>query len=150
LDKYTEYQTKIANAVRDIGGDGTIHGSIVDIDFYNHIYVNPFDLSLTAYYAENIITKLVYENIPSLLKTRCPLLYENYEKKLSIGTNVLVPKDDNSIALKPQFYFDTDIYKASREIKKMQRLKKGILTIWYENSEIDLEKKEIGLLDYFR
>ena len=85
-----------------------------------------------------------------MLKTRCPLLYENYEKKLSIGTNVLVPKEDNSIALKPQFYFDTDIYKASREIKKMQRLKKGILTIWYENSEIDLEKKEIGYLDYFR
>lgn len=151
LDKYTEYQTKIANAIRDIGGDGTIHGSIVDIDFYNHIYVNPFDLSLTAYYAENIVVKIVYDNIPSLLKTRCPLLYENYEKRLNIGTNVLVPKDENNkIALKPKFYFDTDIYKASREIKKMQRLKKGILTLWYDNSEIDFEQKEVRLLDYYR
>lgn len=151
LDKYTEYQTKIANAVRDIGGDGTIHGSIVDIDFYNHIYVNPFDLSLTAYYAENIIAKLVYENIPSLLKEKCPLLYDNYEKKLNMVSNALVPKNEKKdIVSKPRFYFDTDIYNASCEIKKMQRLRKGVLTIWYEYGFNDLYQDKVGLLDFLK
>lgn len=32
----------------------------------------------------------------------------------------------------PQTYLDTDIYKASGEIKKMQKLSSNILTTWYE------------------
>ena len=31
-------------------------------------------------------------------------------------------------------YLDTDIYKASREIKKMQKLSSNILTSWYEDT----------------
>ena len=49
LDKFTSFQKHIADMVKRIGGVGTIHGSIIDIDFYNHINVNPIDLSITGY-----------------------------------------------------------------------------------------------------
>ena len=60
LDKYTSFQKHIADIVKRIGGVGTIHGSIIDIDFYNHIYVNLIDLSLIGYLASDIINKIVY------------------------------------------------------------------------------------------
>ena len=59
LDKFTSFQKRIADMVKQIGGIGAIHGSIVDIDFYNHIYVNPFDLSITGYWASDIINNCI-------------------------------------------------------------------------------------------
>lgn len=136
LDKYATYQSNIAHWIKEIGGYGTIHGSIIDIDFYNHIYVNPFDGTLSGYYASDIIDKYVYANIPSLLKANCPLLYKNYQKKLGhLKENALIVKGQSTeIILKPTYYPSTDIYKASREIKKMQRLNRGILTVWHNEN----------------
>ena len=133
LDKYTNIQQKISDQVKSIGGRGTIHGAIIDIDFYNHIYVNPNDLVITGYFAYDIIFKQVYKNIPSLLKAKCPALYENYRKLLSGKTdNALVVAGNTEIDTTPEDYFETDIYKASREIKKMQKVNKGILSTWYD------------------
>lgn len=135
LEKYTKYQKIVSNQVREIGGSGTIHGSIIDIDFFNHIYVNPFDGTLSGYYASDIIDKYVFSNIPSLLKANCPTLYKNYTKRLGASEfNALIVKGQSTeIILKPTYYPSTDIYIASREIKKMQRLNNGILTVWHDN-----------------
>lgn len=145
LDMYSSYQEKVSIFVKKIGGSGRIHGCIVDIDFNNHIYVNPFDGTLSGYYAYDIIEKYVYKNIPSLLKARLPQLYLNYEKLLqSKEENTLaIIAESNDIVTKPTFYDSTDIYNASREIKKMQRLKSGILTTWVHE-----EISEEHLLDY--
>ena len=136
LDKYTKYQKNIADYIKKIGGSGKIHGSIIDIDFYNHIYVNPFDGTISGYYAYNIIDKYVYNNIPSLLKANCPLLYENYKKesKNSKSNALILKGQPTEINLKSTYFPNTDIYKASREIKKMQKLNKGILTVWYDDN----------------
>ena len=137
LDKYTRYQKDIAKYIKQIGGMGTIHGSIIDIDFYNHIYVNPFDGTLSGYCAFNMIDKYIYANIPSLLKDNCLLLYENYQKKLgkSDFDSLIVNGQDNEIVLKPTYYPSTDIYMASREIKKIQRLNNGVLTVWHNDNK---------------
>lgn len=50
---YYSALTAISEEVKGIGGYGFIHGSIVDIDFFNHIYLDPLDGSLTPYYAES-------------------------------------------------------------------------------------------------
>ena len=136
LDEYTKYQKSVADCVKKIGGYGKIHGSIIDIDFYNHIYVNPFDWTLSGYNASDIINKYVYNNIASLLKVECPLLYENYQKKLrGSESNALIVKGQSTeIILKPTYYPSTDIYNASRKIKKMQRLNKGILSVWHDSN----------------
>lgn len=133
LGKYTSFQNHISKLVQQIGGTGTIHGCIVDIDFCNHIYVNPFDLSTTGYWASDIITKIVYPSIPALLEEHCPKIFHQYTKQLE-GTNcnLLLPKQEAPLLNSPQLYLDTDIYKASRQIKKMQRLYSNILSVWHE------------------
>lgn len=137
LNKYTEYQKNVANYIKKIGGLGTIHGSIIDIDFLNHIYVNPFDGTLSGYFASNIIDKYVYANIPSLLKAKCPQLFENYQKKLgkSEANKLIARGQSTEIILKPTYYSSTNMYKASMEIKKMQRLNNGILTVWHNSNK---------------
>lgn len=133
FDKYTSIQKKISEQVKKIGGSGRIHGAIIDIDFWNHIYLNPNDLTLAGYFAHDIISKYVYQNIPSLLKAKCPELYANYKKLLSDkAENALIVAKNDKIDTKPLPYFETDIYKASRELKKMQKLNKGVLSTWHE------------------
>lgn len=134
LDRFTAIQQTIADQIKVIGGNGFIHGAIVDIDFNNHIYVNPYDLTITAYWGADIVYKKVYKNIPSLLKAECPTLYGNYIKCIEDKKeNALVTRNDVEIDLKPKSYYDTKIYNVSREIKKMQRVNKGILTTWPDN-----------------
>lgn len=135
LAKYTSIQEKIASEIRKLGGDGTIHGCIVDIDWYNHVYVNPVDMKITGYWASNIINKKIYPNVPALLKKECPAMYAKYTRLLkgsSKNLPILAKGTGTEISVLPQTYLDTDIYKASREIKKMQKLSSNILTTWYE------------------
>ena len=135
LNKFTSIQKQLAAEVVSIGGSGNIHGAIIDIDYYNHIYVNPYDLTITGYWASDIINKKVYSNIPKLLKAKCPLLHDNYTKLLKDKTkNVIALSGDkkHEPSTLPHTYLDTDIYKASREIKKMQKLSSNILSVWYE------------------
>lgn len=135
LEKFTSFQKRIADIVKRIGGVGTIHGSIIDIDFYNHIYVNPVDLSITGYYASNMINKIVYPSIPALLEKNCTAIFGKYIKLFKGNSeNPLSLKQQTNIAVLPQTYLDTDIYKASREIKKMQKLSSNILSSWYEDT----------------
>ena len=144
IDKFTSFQKHIADMVKRIGGVGTIHGSIIDIDFYNHIYVNPFDLTITGYWASDVINKIVYPSIPALLEKNCPAIFGKYVKLFkSNSENPLALKQQTNVAKLPQIYLDTDIYKASREIKKMQKLSSNILSSWYEDTL--LKKSQIEL-----
>lgn len=134
LDTYTNFQKTIATEIQKIGGSGNIHGCIIDIDWFNHVYVNPIDMKITGYWASDIIDKKIYPTVPALLKKECPVLYARYEKLLekdSTGLSVLGENESNELDLLPQSYFNTDIYKASREIKKMQKLGSNILTTWH-------------------
>ena len=135
LKKYTAYQESIADAIRKIGGSGWIHGCIIDIDYYNHIYVNPVDMTVRSYWASDIINKLVYPTVSALLKNECPELYANYLKLIEgeKSNPLAVKQTKNEVALLPQEYLETDIYKVSREIKKMQKLNSNVLTTWYNS-----------------
>jgi len=135
LDKYKEIQNKIANDVKKIGGSGYIHGAIIDIDFFNHIYINPIDFTISGYYALDIFHKEIYPSIPELLEQQCPELFDNYKKLIETKKStalVVINGEKNKIMSAPQLYLETDIYKASREIKKMQKLSSNILGVWYE------------------
>lgn len=145
LDKYTRVQEHIAYEIGRIGGEGYIHGSIIDIDYYNHVYINPNDWTITGYWASDIKNKLVYPNVPALLKAQRPDLYRNYMKMIegSTSDSFVISNIKEEISLPPQPYLDTDIYKVSREIKKMQKTRLNILCTWYDNflDEIALPKK---------
>lgn len=134
LDRYNALQQQISKVVKQVGGSGFIHGAIIDIDFYNHLYVNPHDLSITPYYALSITVKYVYPSVTALLEDKCPRLYENYQNLLSDGNvNALSIRGDNDgLRAEPELYLSTDIYSVSLEIKKMQRLYTYLLTAWYD------------------
>lgn len=127
------YQKKIADIIKKIGGQGWIHGTIIDIDGNNHLYVNPLDLSVTAYNAIDVIDKSVYKNLKSLLFYNRPELYAEYEKLLSGPTDllpVLYEKEGDILSREVMAYYDTDIYTLSNMLKKTERLDKDILTMW--------------------
>ena len=122
LDEYTIYQKRIANEIKEIGGRGSIHGCIIDIDFWNHVYVNPIDRTITGYFAYDMSYKILYPSIPALLKDSCQILYGNYQRMIEEKKeNVLMIKQESneSEELKKQkLYLETDIYKMSRKVKK--------------------------------
>ena len=75
------------------------------------MYVNPIDLTVTAYWATDIINKVVYSNIPALLEAKCSEMYSNYQKLIEGGKiKALI-------------------------VKKLQKLSSHVLTTWYENTE---------------
>ena len=142
LDKFTSIQKEIATEIKAIGGRGTIHGAVIDIDFRNHIYVNPYDLTITGYWGRDIVVKRVFPSVPRLLESNCPSLYENYLKRLSgeAETALVVISDSKPVETSlPHTYLSTDIYSVSRELTKMQKLYSNILCEWYEPTHKMLE-----------
>lgn len=138
LDQFTDVQQQIANVIQRIGGSGEIHGAIIDIDDYNHIYLNPTDGTITGYCAADMIYKGIFPSVPKLLEATCPELYANYMEMLSRGSQTDIALLGSASAdsdIPVQLYLDTDIYKASRVIKKMQRLYSNILSTWSEPTQ---------------
>ncbi len=141
LRDYGDLQKRVASDIRNIGGDGTIHGSIVDIDYFNHLYVNPFDGSITPYYAMSMSNKYVYSNIASLLKYRCPKLLRNYENNANNTDklSVIAPSSNKlTISDKTTFVADTSIYKISRILKGLQfTTKYNVIRVWNDAIILD-------------
>lgn len=130
--KYNEALQKISKIVKQFGGDGNIHGSIVDINFYNHIYLSPEDGRVMPYYSEQKGERQNYETVESLLKEHNRLLYENYTKLFCPqGPVKVVDSNDKSVS---SIKDDPSIYKYSYIVKKYQYLfNYGIIRVWDDN-----------------
>ncbi len=137
LSKYNSLQSTISNEVKKFGGDGWIHGCIIDINFLNHLYVNPLDGSITPYFAYSMVKKYVYNNVPSLLKENCPKMFEIYMKQIQQAklNNEVVPYfSTNLISSKRTFISSTEMYKISRIIKGLQfTTKYNVVRIWNDS-----------------
>ena len=112
-------------------------------------------MSVTGYWARDMEYKLVYQDVATLLKEQCPLLHANYLKQLAgESASTLVPKESSKqLSMLPKEYLAKDIYKVSREIKKMQKLHANVLTVWYDvptdnNSLSRKRQKLIGSKEY--
>lgn len=124
--KWDKYTAKITNIVRGFGGSGRLHGSIVDIDYYNHLYIDSTTFEIYPYYALSMIDKWFYPNIQLLLEERCPELLPDFKAQ---HPNLQLPAQISEVT-----YVDsTDMYTRSKEIYKMQKIKTDILTVWYEH-----------------
>ncbi|MCR5705271.1 MAG: hypothetical protein K6G48_00495 [Acholeplasmatales bacterium] len=132
LKKYADYLKTISKEVSKIGGHGRIHGSIVDIDELNHLYVNPLDGTITPYYANSMKDKYVYDNFESLLFNKLPSIYNNLNNYLDANRN------QSSVILKNEIITnhrelveDTSIYKISGIIKSLQYTTENrIVRLW--------------------
>lgn len=120
MNSYMDKLFDVSKLIRLIGGDGCIHGCIIDIDDYNHIFINPLDGKITPYSAYDIKYKYVYKDLYSLLEEKKPSLLHRYiEWERKNPNNELVicsPKLPELSVL----VTDKSIYKASKVIKSIQ------------------------------
>ena len=152
MKSYYDYIKKVSTYVKAFGGSGIIHGAIVDIDFYNHLYVNVYDGKITPYWALSMTDKIFYKDLKGLLKENCPKLLKKYEQnnKNNQGLQII----NNGITNKNKIYSsDTRMYKESRILKRIQLLlEDNIIKIWRDsiltNENIDniLEEMDRKLL----
>lgn len=103
---YYNYLQKVSNYIKKNGGSGHIHGSIIDIDFYSHVFVNPIDLTVTPYTAEDSQHRIAYSTIPALLEAECNIkilpdkeeLLPSFPIKYSTDKdNILIDKNNNTV-----------------------------------------------------
>ena len=105
---------EISDSVKLFGGSGNIHGSIIDIDAYNHIFLNPVDGKITPYYATDIKEKYVFASVGHLIKDMLPTMYPKYLKASGMGRGQLILNDV------PLLEEDTSIYALSKKAKAIQ------------------------------
>lgn len=136
LSPLRRVQEQIASYIKSFGGKGRIHGTIVDIDYENHVMVNTSDGTLTFYNSPIFGLVKIYHDIGTLLHEHCPELEAAY---LKIGNSQLVPIAEE-LAEQASSYERVDIknsqYAVSRRVNALQRLfDKRILRDW--NPELE-------------
>lgn len=141
---FSPYQNalkKIGKEIKKIGGYGTVHGCIADIDFFCHIYLNPYDGKITPYFASDTKNKWVYAELTELIKKHCPQFQKQLEaaydsKMIPVLSKYAIAKANNrtermSSAIVPQLVLDTEIYKESRIMKSIQYIfDENIIRVW--------------------
>lgn len=134
MEEYNKALKSISDIIKSIGGDGKVHGCIVDIDFYNHIYLNPHDGNISAYYSDCFGDRFIYRTVEKLLIERLPRIYENYKKMITSSFDLVNIGDANCSPSEIMHVFDTTQYKPSRIIKYMQYVtENNIIRIWRED-----------------
>ena len=125
---------------------GRVHGCIVDLDLFNHIYLNPFDGKITGYYAETMYSKHVYKNVASLVAAQRPEMLSGFTKNIEQGSSSILALA-NSASIQKELilnnhdidtYYDivysTDIYNVSNKLKPLQMVYDyKLVQVWYDD-----------------
>ncbi len=133
---YDNEKKRLGREIKRLGGWGTDHGCIVDIDYWNHVYCNPYDGKLYFYEANNIIEKAFYKDFLHLVNDSSSLTCrELIMKRLETGSNIpaLLPSINKSVLMSvaPAIVLDTEMYKPSRRMRSIQYLlEKKVIRIW--------------------
>ena len=141
---YQKALSMVSDEVKALGGSGCVHGCIVDIDWFNHVYLNPFDGKVTPYFALNTTNKLVFKDMESLLESSpCPPLLDddesmvvrfyamNAEGKLPVLSRKANKKWE--LATVPQVVLDRSMYEPSRIMRSIQYIfDRNVLRVWNE------------------
>lgn len=141
---------------------GKVHGCIVDIDYSNHIYLNPYDGSIAPYSALSMYMKYVYKNVPSLIATqRSEMLpafnraIENSTDKESTALVLADVAEKRMLSVLEQHEIDTynvpvtdaSMYNVSNRMKQLQKIyDHHLVVVWYDNVlpnyELEVEWKQ--------
>lgn len=126
IDGYKPFRDRlelISEFVRSFGGTGFVHGCIVDIDFYNHIFLDPFDGRITPYYATDKCNKYVFKTIGGLIKNEVPYLYPKYLEISATGKNLPAVVQDSDVTPEidvPVLVGGTSVYRLSKTVRGFQ------------------------------
>ncbi|MBR6100957.1 MAG: hypothetical protein IKH78_08345 [Ruminococcus sp.] len=133
--------------------EGTVHGSIVDIDETNHIYLNPYDGKIVPYSAVSMYDKNVYRNVVSLISKERPELLSSFQSRkndkddsLSLVPNtvsnmIFNPNDD--ISTETIKVYEKDMYDVSKKLLMLQSIYTDkLVKAWFDDI---LEKHSDGI-----
>ena len=151
FNKYHLYLQDISSMVKKFGGNGRIHGAIIDIDYFCHLYVNPSNGKVFPYYATSIVDKFFYNDIEQLLDAHNPQLYTKYKNAITSGIieTGLILYNDNYLE-EALYIVDTDMYSDSRKLLNVQyllddKIIKGFNAKYIEAYQEEKEKNKIDI-----
>ena len=125
---YYEALCQISEEIKAFGGSGRIHGCIVDIDFLNHVYLNPIDGQVSFYYAEDMYSRVAMPLEQMLEETGHLEAYQKQQKK---GSITVINSSTNKQPVVPEIMFGTEMYEPSKALLKLQYLiEDDIIRVW--------------------
>ena len=126
------WQEAIAAELQHLGFDGTIHGLIIDLDFWNHVILNPSNGTISFYYSPTFGQIHEFESFEAQLHylgkdaTELHQLASNGSSVLLSGDNVLQCSETQSdVADLTEVSKSRGAYAASRRVASYQRLFTG-------------------------
>lgn len=125
FSSFHQYEETISSLVQAVGGVGTIHGCIVDYDYYNHVFVNPFDKSITPYFATSMTYKVALPNFEAIIGGK-----ENVKEVPTNKKSMAITAKNNALQLlnskivstnsQNEIITDTTIYRISNIFRTLQ------------------------------
>lgn len=143
-------QEQISNELKDLGFSGSIHGCIIDVDFYHHIMLNPVDGTMTYYYSpefgliqpissfDKVILSIQKNDVGLFASNRdYKLLHKQFNDRKQNSTYLLCRINESYLLEKSDSSYDVEnvteqgsnrterMYGVSRKINPLQRLFSG-------------------------
>lgn len=148
---YWKYINQMASEVKSLGYCGDVHGCIVDLDFCNHIMINPLDQKVTFYNSPTMGFVKIFDNLENLITYMNNGYILNIEKKKMLElkkNNAIISKTSQEISQEVGELIKIDIknsvYSISNYMRQIQRLfDSNILRDWNEDI-ISIQKKVSG------
>ncbi len=146
---YRAEQERISRGVRAFGGTGKIHGCIIDIDFYNHIFLNPANGEEIFYYSPTFGIGKTYICLRDLIHNHAEELESNYLKYMNSGESealgLMILCNSQSEGFQ-KIEIKNSAYAVSGKLNQMQRLFSGhVLRAWDESL---FDKMYFGCTNY--
>lgn len=128
----------ISQEIKRFGGLGKIHGCIVDIDWLNHIYLNPLDGTISPYFAWDMTDKHLFSDVRALLADSpvppslpdgSPML----ARFLKLGPSLLTQKSgaNSELAVSSEVVLDRSMYAPSRIMRSIQyAFDQNVVRLW--------------------
>lgn len=138
---YRMLQNKISNKLKELGFDGHIHGCIVDVDFFNHILVDPIDGKIHFYNSPSFGEINRYSSFKDLLLNNGNSINIRYElideiSKLNNVESLSLPQGKGVSIIVENFHVGrkNSVYAFSERINQLQRLfNSNILRLWSDD-----------------
>lgn len=141
---------RMAQEIKKLGGLGRVHGCIIDIDGWNHIYCDPHDGTVSFYYATDIVNKWFYKDFRHLVNESpslfCRALIQKRLEDNNYSLNLLTTDKSASVSAVPEIVLDTKMYDASRKMRSVQyELHDNVIRLW-NDSILDYDFDKIQLV----
>ena len=85
--------------LKRVGFDGKVHGNIVDLNFYDHMYINPLDYTIHAYMASSMTEKHLYKHSEKMIAGFGQEILEKYLDELETNKPKLMQLKTNKSKL---------------------------------------------------